>query len=93
MKINAAFKAKLKKNLLAQIKNPRDRDVVVTSAFPLSQGELSSLSKADFLKDAQLVNKIDESLIGGIIIADGSRIIDLSVKGKMNDIIDSLLQS
>jgi F0F1-type ATP synthase delta subunit len=93
MKINASLKASLKKSLIQQIKNPGDREVFVTSAYPLTKDELSSIKKADFLKSAQLVNTIDETLIGGLVITDGSRIVDLSIRGKMNDIIDSLLQS
>lgn len=93
MKINAALKARLKKNLIDQIKHPGDRDVLITSAYPLTKDELSKLGKTDFLKDAHLENKVDESLIGGLIITDGSRIVDMSLKGKMNTIIDSLLQS
>jgi F0F1-type ATP synthase delta subunit len=93
MKINATLKAKLKKNLIDQIKHPGERDVTVTSAFPLTKDELAKLGKTDFLKDAHLQNKVDQDLIGGLVITDGSRIVDMSLKGKMNDIIDSLLQS
>ncbi len=93
MKINAVLKARLKKNLIDQIKHPGDRDVVITSAYPLTKDELSRLGTTDFLKDAHLENIVDESLIGGLIITDGSRIVDMSLKGKMNTIIDSLLQS
>lgn len=93
MKINASLKARLKKNLLAQIKNPTERDVVVTSAYPLTKTEMSQLEKAEFLKGARLTNTVDQNLIGGVVITDGSRIIDLSLKGKMQGIIDSLLQS
>ncbi len=94
MKINAALKNKLKKSLIEQIKHPGEREVVVHSPYPLKKDELSELKKkAPFLKDAHLVNVIDESLLGGIVIVDGSRIIDVSVKGKMNEIISSLLQS
>jgi F-type H+-transporting ATPase subunit delta len=93
MKINATLKARLKKNLIEQIKHPGERDVVVTSAYPLTKEEMSQLKKIEYLKDARLENKVDESLIGGLVITDGSRIMDISLKGKMNTIIDSLLQS
>jgi F0F1-type ATP synthase delta subunit len=51
--------------------------------------------KAQFpkLHSAQLVNEIDSSLIGGVVIVDGSMILDYSIKGKMNELVDSLLEN
>lgn len=92
MKINSALKNRLKKAVLAQLRHPEAREVVVKSAYPMTQIEVDKLkTSATFLKEAKVVNQVDTSLIGGLIILDGSRIIDVSIKGKLDEIIDSLL--
>jgi F-type H+-transporting ATPase subunit delta len=61
----------------------------VTSAEPLSEthlGDLKSALKASLGKDVSLETPVDPSLIGGLIVRVGSRMIDGSIKTKLNSL-------
>jgi F-type H+-transporting ATPase subunit delta len=61
-------------------------DVDITSAFPLQKSEETKLAKVldRFLnKKARLRVTVDNSLIGGVYIRAGDRVIDASVRGQI----------
>ena len=68
-------------------------DVQVTSAFPLSQGELDRLESAlarRFDKDINMESAVDRALIGGAVIRAGDTVIDGSVKGKLAKLAEAV---
>jgi F-type H+-transporting ATPase subunit delta len=61
-------------------------DVDVTSAFPLTKPEEGKLAKVldGFLKKkARLRTTVDNSLIGGVYVRAGDRVIDATVRGQI----------
>lgn len=65
----------------------------VTSALALSDAQLEDLKKtlkASVGKDVTLSTKIDPSLLGGLIVKVGSRMIDSSLKTKLQNLKVSL---
>jgi F-type H+-transporting ATPase subunit delta len=61
----------------------------VTSARPLSAGETAELSrvlKARLGRDPRLTARVDPQLLGGLIVKLGSRMIDSSIRTKLNGI-------
>jgi F-type H+-transporting ATPase subunit delta len=61
----------------------------VTSAEPLSEkhvADLKSALKTSLGKDVALVSHVDPSLIGGLIVKVGSRMIDGSLRTKLNSL-------
>ena len=60
----------------------------VTSSFPLDQNlqkkVVSAISEATGIKKIILSTSVDESLIGGLIVKIGSKMIDNSLKTKLN---------
>lgn len=61
-------------------------DAQVTSALPLSDAqtaELKRVLKAKLGRDARLEAKVDSSLLGGLIVQVGSRMIDSSLRTKL----------
>jgi F-type H+-transporting ATPase subunit delta len=61
----------------------------VTSAAPLDDGQLADLKaalKASLGKDVALATEVDPALIGGLIVKVGSRMIDGSVRTKLNSL-------
>jgi F-type H+-transporting ATPase subunit delta len=61
----------------------------VTSAEPLSDKQLADLKaalKASLGKDVALAAQVDPALIGGLIVKVGSRMIDGSVRTKLNSL-------
>jgi len=61
----------------------------VASAEPLSEthlGDLKAALKASLGKDVSLETHVDPSLIGGLIVRVGSRMIDGSIKTKLNSL-------
>jgi F-type H+-transporting ATPase subunit delta len=61
----------------------------VTSAAPLEEGQVRALQaalKAALHKDVQLDQKVDATLLGGLIVKVGSRMVDTSLRTKLNSI-------
>jgi F-type H+-transporting ATPase subunit delta len=61
----------------------------VTSAEPLSDGQVADLKaalKASLGKDVTLISRVDQSLIGGLIVKVGSRMIDDSLRTKLSSL-------
>ena len=59
----------------------------VTSAFPLNDGQVAALKanlKARGGNDVAIEAKVDPSILGGIVVRLGSRMIDASIKTKLN---------
>lgn len=59
----------------------------VTSAIALTAAqrkELAASLKEKLGSDVQLVEKVDQSILGGLIVKVGSRMIDTSLKTKLN---------
>lgn len=65
----------------------------VASAHPLTDAqaeELTAVLKATVGKDVKLATKVDPSLIGGLIVKLGSRMVDSSLKTKLSNLSLSL---
>lgn len=65
----------------------------VTSAKALTKPQASKLAKvikAQVGSDVTLTQSVDESLIGGLIVKVGSRMIDTSIKSKLNALQNSM---
>lgn len=65
----------------------------VTSAIPLSESHVADLRKAlsaHLGKEIKLVQKVNLSILGGLIVKLGSRMIDSSLKTKLDNLKISL---
>ena len=74
-------------DLIADSKNELTAEVV--SAKELNTGQLDKLAKSlksNFSKDIKINASVDESLIGGMIVKVGSRMIDTSIQAKLNSL-------
>ena len=61
----------------------------MTSAEPLSERHLAALKdalKASIGKDVALHTEVDPTLIGGLIVKVGSRMVDGSLRTKLNSL-------
>jgi len=61
----------------------------VTSAKPLEEGQVRALQaalKAALHKDVQLDQKVDATLLGGLVVKVGSRMVDSSRRTKLNSL-------
>ncbi|MCX5514086.1 F0F1 ATP synthase subunit delta [Kaistia algarum] len=61
----------------------------VTSAEPLSDVQITALKealKAQIGKDVTLSSEVDPALIGGLIVKVGSRMVDTSLRSKLNSL-------
>lgn len=81
--------------LFEEFKSIKERsvDVVITSAFALTEAQSSKL--ADALKrkldrEVNVSSTEDKSLIGGVIIRAGDLVIDGSVRGKLAKLAETL---
>lgn len=65
----------------------------VTSAMALSDAQTSSLAstlKSQVGKDVKIKTTVDESLIGGLIVKVGSKMIDTSIASKLNSLQNAM---
>jgi F-type H+-transporting ATPase subunit delta len=61
----------------------------VTSAVPLEEGQVRALQaalKAALHKDVQLDQKVDATLLGGLVVKVGSRMVDSSLRTKLTSL-------
>ncbi len=65
----------------------------VTSAFPLNkeqEQQISSALKKRFSRDVTLTSRVDESLVGGVVVRAGDYVIDGSVIGHLDRLGNAL---
>ena len=61
----------------------------VASAHPLSAEQMNALKdalKAQVGKDVQINTRVDPNLLGGLVVKVGSRMIDSSLRTKLNNL-------
>jgi len=86
MKINPYIKENLKKYLDELLKNEKDK-ITLVSAYALNNNELSSLFQyVPRLKNSEINFEINRKVIAGVVIKIGSKVIDLSLQGKLNNL-------
>ena len=74
-------------DLIAESKNEITAEVV--SAKALTKDQLDKLAKSlksNFSKDIKINAAVDETLIGGMIVKVGSRMIDTTIQAKLNSL-------
>ena len=66
-----------------------DRQPEVTSAFPLGGDQMEVLRealRASAGQKVQVATKVDPALLGGLVVKIGSRMIDSSLRTKLNSL-------
>jgi F0F1-type ATP synthase delta subunit len=69
------------------------KTLLITSSYKLSQKELAVVvAQLGIAEEKELVteNEVDPALLGGLIIKYNGYYLDASLKGKLNDIVNSL---
>jgi len=69
------------------------KTLLITSSYKLSQKELATVvAQLGITDKTELVteNEVDPTLLGGLIIKYNGYYLDASLKGKLNDIVNSL---
>jgi len=83
MKIDPQIKKDLKIRLKKDLEKKKNQ-VVIVSAYKLSQNETESLLKSfPELRKEAVEYEIDPNILAGYIIKKGSRILDISLSGKL----------
>ena len=78
-------------DLIAESKN--ELTVEVISAKELTTGQLDKLAKsltANFGKDIKINATVDPTLIGGLVVKVGSRMIDTTIRAKLNSLQNTM---
>jgi len=78
---------------LLKAEHEKRADVIVTSAFELSDAQQKTLTAkltAKLAREVTLAVKVDSALIGGVIIKAGDLVIDDSVRGKLSKLADAM---
>lgn len=86
MKIKPRLKEELKKFLLEK-EQEEERKAVISSAYRLSEKEIKEISALfPELKGKRIEQKLDESLIAGVVIRHGSKVRDLSLRHQLTNL-------
>lgn len=86
MKIKPRLKEDLKKILLSKL-NEESKEITLISSYLMTNNEIDEIKKTfPRLKDKRLKVEIQEDLLAGFIIKEGSKITDLSLKNYLNNI-------
>jgi F-type H+-transporting ATPase subunit delta len=68
-------------------------DVEVISAYPLDEAAQRSIASAvqeKMGKEVQMTTTVDDSLFAGVVVRAGDQVIDLSLRGRMNQLTSQL---
>ena len=80
--------AEISSSFISLYKNKKNiKEVTVTTALPLDESmrkELMNYVKAQNNSNIELIEKVDESLIGGAIITIGDKQLDTSISSKLH---------
>ena len=79
------------KDLISESKNEITAEVV--SAQSLSKGQVEKLGKSlknNFGKDVKISATVDPTLIGGMVVKVGSRMIDTTIRAKLNSLQNTM---
>ena len=83
MKIKQRLKEDLKKYLFKKQEEEQNK-VTIRSAYKLAEEELKSIVELfPELKGKEVAQIIDDSLIAGVVIQQGSKVRDLSLKSQL----------
>jgi F-type H+-transporting ATPase subunit delta len=74
-------------DLIAASKNEVTAEVVSATSLSKEQADkLAKTLKANFSKDIKINTIVDPGLVGGMIVKVGSRMIDTTIKAKLNSL-------
>lgn len=94
MAINPQIKLELKKVLKQKMSDMAQKVVIVSSYQMSSQDKADVVAKIPQLpKKSDIEYQVDENLIGGIVVKIGSKLIDLSLKGQLNNLRQKLYEN
>lgn len=89
MRIDPTIKEDLKRYLLEKL-DEKKRIVTILSPYPLEADDIEEIkSKFEYLHHAHIENVIDKSLLAGFVIMFGTKMIDVSLKRKIGDIVET----
>jgi F-type H+-transporting ATPase subunit delta len=77
--------------MIAEDKGEVTADVTSAKALTKAQSEkLAATLKKSFGKDVKINSAVDESLIGGLIVKVGSKMIDTSIRSRLSSLQNAM---
>lgn len=92
MKIDPTIKENLKEYFKDMMKQVKEK-VIITSAYELSNEEEKTIISSLGLTGGKIEYKVDPTLLAGVIVTYGSKIIDVSLKGQLQNFKHILYES
>jgi F-type H+-transporting ATPase subunit delta len=91
MKIDEGLKKKIKKKIFEQLASSKKNKVIIITPIPLTNHQKDLiLTHFSEYKHLPVENIIDKKLLGGFILKIGDTIIDASIQGRINNLINQL---
>lgn len=95
MKIDPALKQDLKNYIRDRLSNKSGKAyVTVVAPYEIGQQELDLLKKKiHLLENAHITVEVDKSIMAGVVIKYGSRMIDLSLRSELQKLQHTLYET
>ncbi|CAN5174701.1 hypothetical protein BH09PAT2_BH09PAT2_11150 [soil metagenome] len=95
MKIDSTLKQEFKQFVHeAQKQHSTKPEVTIVAPYQLGEEELSLLKgKISLLKEAHIKTEVDASLLAGVIIKYGSRMIDITIRTELQKLQHTLYET
>ena len=95
MKIDSALKQDLKNYIRDRLLNKGGKAFVTVAApYELKHEELEMLKKKiSMLNDAHITVEVDPTILAGVIVKYGSRMIDLSLRSELQKLAHTLYET
>jgi len=94
MNIDPVLKEDLKQYLLLKQKVKQQPKIVVKAPYELSSADINVLKKKiHVLSHAEVIVKVDTSILAGIVIQFGSSVIDLSLNAELQTLAHTLYET
>lgn len=92
MKIDTQLKKEIKSRVLADLRKEKEQTVIITTPYPLGE-EGTELLYSSFpeLKNFTIKNIIEKNIIGGMILQHKSKVIDISIRSKIEATVEKLI--
>ena len=92
MKIDPQVKKEIKTFVLEGLRKEKNRNLVITTPYPLIETDLQFLfDELPELKKYTIKNAVEKNIIGGMIVQHKSKIIDISIKSKIDETVKRLI--
>ncbi|HLD26591.1 MAG TPA: F0F1 ATP synthase subunit delta [Patescibacteria group bacterium] len=87
MKISQSLRAKIKQQVILELKKEEKKSAVLITSYAFTDKEVNDIIEIlPFLRGCEIEKREDKSIIAGFIVSWGSKILDVSLAGRLDTV-------